>query len=142
MDWMALLGVGLAQEPVWKTLALAVLCSAYIQGPITKILDFRSAIDEMTRFGLSPAPAFAVIVIVFELTSSAMVISGMLRWAAALALALFTLTATFLTLRFWEMRKGAKRMTAMNTFFEHLGLVAAFIIVAAESVPARLIQLF
>ena len=107
MDWMALLGVGLAQEPVWKTLALAVLCSAYIQGPITKILDFRSAIDEMTRFGLSPAPAFAVIVIVFELTSSAMVISGMLRWAAALALALFTLTATRLTLRFWELRKGA-----------------------------------
>ena len=142
MDWMALLGVGLAQEPVWKTLALAVLCSAYIQGPITKILDFRSAINEMTRFGLSPAPVFAVIVIVLELTLSAMVISGVLRWAAALALALFTLTATFLTLRFWEMRKGGKRMNAMNTFFEHLGLAAAFLLVAAESLPTGLTQLF
>ncbi len=142
MNWMALLGAGLAQEPIWKTLALAVLCSAYIQGPITKILDFRSAIEEMKRFGLSPAPVFAVIVIVFELTSSAMVISGELRWAAALALALFTLAATFLTLRFWELRKGTRRMTAMNTFFEHLGLVAAFVLVAVESVPASLIQLF
>jgi uncharacterized membrane protein YphA (DoxX/SURF4 family) len=117
--------------PATKTLALLALCSAYIQGPLTKILDFPGAIAEMNHFGLHPAAAFAIVVIVFELTASAMVVSGFLRWAGALALAGFTLLATFIALRFWEMAPGMERMMATNAFFEHLGLAGAFIVVAA-----------
>ncbi|EMS97190.1 hypothetical protein H009_12856 [Agrobacterium tumefaciens str. Cherry 2E-2-2] len=117
--------------PATKTLALLALCSAYIQGPLTKIFDFPGAIAEMNHFGLQPAVAFAVVVILFELTASALVVSGFLRWAGALALAGFTLLATFIALRFWEMAPGMDRMMATNAFFEHLGLAGAFIIVAA-----------
>ena len=121
----------LMRSPVSQRLALLALCAAYIQGPVTKIFDFHGAIAEMNHFGLSPAPVFAIAVIVFELVASAMVISGFLRWAAALSLVGFTLLATLVALRFWELPSGMDRMMATNAFFEHLGLAGAFIIVAA-----------
>ena len=48
----------------------------------------------------------------------------------ALALAGFTLMATFVALRFWEMPLGHERFMAANSFFEHLGLVGGFVLVA------------
>lgn len=117
--------------PATRSVALLALCAAYIQGPLTKIFDFGGAIAEMNHFGLQPAGAFAVAVIVFELTASVMVVSGFLRWAGALALAGFTLLATLIALRFWELPSGMDRMMATNAFFEHLGLAGAFVIVAA-----------
>jgi uncharacterized membrane protein YphA (DoxX/SURF4 family) len=115
--------------PAVRTAALLALCAAYIQGPLTKIFDFGGAIAEMEHFGLHPAPVFAVAVIVFELTASALVVSGMLRWVGALALAGFTVLATFIALRFWELPAGMERMMATNAFFEHLGLAGAFVLV-------------
>ncbi|RAX37689.1 DoxX family protein, partial [Rhizobium tropici] len=83
-------------SPVIRTVSLLALCAAYVQGPLTKIFDFNGALAEMDHFGLHPATFFAVAVIVFELAASSMVISGFLRWAGALALAGFTLLATFI----------------------------------------------
>jgi uncharacterized membrane protein YphA (DoxX/SURF4 family) len=117
-------------RPSVRWLALLLLCSAYIQGPVTKILDFNGAIAEMNHFGLSPAPLFAVAVIAFELAASALILAGILRWLAALGLAGFTLMATFVALRFWEMPPGHERMMATNAFFEHLGLIGGFLLVA------------
>ncbi|WP_328286338.1 DoxX family protein [Phreatobacter sp. AB_2022a] len=121
--------------PAWpaaRFLGLLLLCAAYIQGPITKILDFPGAIAEMNHFGLAPAPLFAVAVIVFELTASAMILAGIKRWLAALALAIFTLAATVIALRYWDMPAGQGRMMAMNAFYEHLGLIGAFLLVALD----------
>ena len=112
--------------------ALLLLCAAYIQGPLTKILDFPGAIAEMNHFGLIPAPLFAVGVIVFELVATAMILAGRWRWLAALALAGFTLAATFIAIRFWELPVGQGRMMATNSFFEHLGLIGGFILVALD----------
>jgi uncharacterized membrane protein YphA (DoxX/SURF4 family) len=112
--------------------ALLLLCAAYIQGSITKILDFPGALAEMTHFGLTPAPLFAVGVIVFELVATAMILAGRWRWLAALALAGFTLVATLIAIRFWELPAGQGRMMATNSFFEHLGLIGGFILVALD----------
>lgn len=111
-------------------IGLLGLCAAYLQGSLMKLFDFDAAIGEMNHFGLSPAPIFAVFVIVFELAASSMILSGFFRWLGALALAGFTLMATFIALRFWEMPDGMDRMMATNAFFEHLGLAGAFLIVA------------
>lgn len=118
-------------SPVTRTVSLLALCAAYIQGPLTKIFDFNGALAEMDHFGLHPAAFFAVAVIAFELAASAMVVTGLLRWAGAIALAGFTLLATLTALRFWEMAPGMDRMMATNAFFEHIGLAGAFIFVAA-----------
>ncbi|QDL91098.1 DoxX family protein [Paroceanicella profunda] len=119
-----------ARLRVARRLCLLALCAAYIQGPLTKIADFPGALAEMTHFGLTPAPLFAVGVIGFELVASAMVVSGYGRRIAALALAAFTLAATLMALRFWEMESGPARSMATNGFFEHVGLAGAFLYVA------------
>lgn len=106
------------------------LCAAYLQGGLNKLTDFPGAIGEMTHFGLSPAPLFAVFVIIMELAASLMILIGLFRWLGALALGGFTLMATFLALRFWELPQGMERFMAANSFFEHLGLVGGFVLVA------------
>ncbi|WHS33882.1 DoxX family protein [Brucella sp. NM4] len=123
---------------VAKFIGLLALCSAYIQGPLTKILDFQGAVGEMTHFGLNPPAFFAVAVVIFELAMSALILLGIFRWAASLALAGFTLMATALALRFWELPAGMERTMAMNGFFEHLGLVGAFIFVAVSDLSQSL----
>ena len=113
-----------------RWIALLGLCSAYIQGSVMKLLDFGAAIAEMQHFGLRPAAPIAAAVLVFELVCSAMVLTGFCRWLGALALSAFTLMATFVALRFWEMPAGVERMMATNAFFEHLGLAGGFLLLA------------
>ena len=116
--------------PILHRLGLVLLCAAYVQGPLTKMLDFPGALAEMAHFGLRPPLLFALGVIVFELAASAAVISGMLRRPAALALGAFTIAASVVALPFWTLPAGHERLMAMNGFFEHLGLAGAFLLVA------------
>lgn len=129
-------------RPVFGSHALRLvaylgLCAAYLQGGLVKLTDFPGALAEMAHFGLSPAPLFAVLVIVLELGASAMVVTGRLRWLGALALGAFTLVATFIVLRFWELPPGQARFMAANSFFEHLGLVGGFLFVAWHDLGER-----
>ncbi|MET3393769.1 MULTISPECIES: DoxX family protein [Variovorax] len=117
-------------SPVLRWVALLLLCAAYLQGGLQKAFDFPAAIAEMNHFGLSPAGPMAIAVIVLELGAAAMILTGRLRWLGALALAGFTLMATFVALRFWQMPVGQERFMAANSFFEHLGLVGGFLLVA------------
>src|SRR5258705_7404140 len=116
--------------PTIHWIALLGLCAAYLQGGIVKATDFGSAIGEMNHFGLAPAAPIAIAVIVLELGASAMILTGFYRWLAALALAGFTLMATLIALRFWELPAGQERFMAANAFFEHLGLVGGFLLAA------------
>jgi uncharacterized membrane protein YphA (DoxX/SURF4 family) len=58
-----------------------------------------------------------------------MILTGFYRWLGALGLAGFTLMATFVANRFWEMT-GVERFMAANSFFEHLGLIGGFLLIA------------
>ncbi|WP_432444185.1 DoxX family protein [Rhizobium leguminosarum] len=129
--------IGFLTAPALYFVGLTALCSAYIQGPVTKLADFDSAVAEMTHFGLTPAPLIAALVILFELSMSFLVLSGSYRWAGAAALAGFTLFATFIALRFWEVPPGVERTMSTNGFFEHLGLAGAFGLVAWNDLQRR-----
>ncbi|WP_341487377.1 DoxX family protein [Pararhizobium sp. A13] len=124
----------LVTSPAMRFIALLGLCAAYIQGPLTKLFDFQGALGEMEHFGLHPAAFFAVAVIVIELAASAMILTGFWRWLGAVGLCGFTLLATFIALRFWELPPGMDRMMAANAFFEHLGLAGAFLLVAGMDI--------
>ncbi|WP_454914403.1 DoxX family protein [Variovorax gossypii] len=124
-------------SPVLRWLALLLLCAAYLQGGLNKAMDFGSAIAEMNHFGVSPAAPMAAAVIVLELGASALILTGFYRWLGAVALAAFTLLATFLALRFWQLPLGQERFMAANSFFEHLGLVGGFLLVAWHDLRAR-----
>ncbi len=110
-------------------LALLLLCGAYLQGAFNKATDFAGAIAEMQHFGLAPAAPLAAATIVFEFGASLLVLTGFYRWLGALGLAGFTVMATFVANRFWEMGTP-ERFMAANAFFEHWGLAGAFLLVA------------
>ncbi|SFN54993.1 DoxX family protein [Variovorax sp. OV329] len=129
MRWMT--------SPAIRWIALLLLCAAYLQGGLQKAFDFPAAIAEMNHFGLAPAVPLAIAVIVLELGAAAMILTGRLRWLGALALAGFTLMATFVALRFWELPAGPARFGATNAFFEHLGLAGGFLLVAWHDLQER-----
>jgi uncharacterized membrane protein YphA (DoxX/SURF4 family) len=112
-----------------RWLALLALCAAYLQGGFDKAVDFAGAVAEMQHFGLAPAGPLALATIVLEIGASLLVLLGIYRWAGALALAVFTLFATFVANRFWDAALPERLMVA-NAFFEHIGLVGGFVLVA------------
>jgi uncharacterized membrane protein YphA (DoxX/SURF4 family) len=123
-------------HPAVRWIALLALCSAYLQGGLTKVLDFQGALAEMEHFGLAPAPFFASATIALELGASLAILAGWHRWLAALALAGFTLAASFIANRFWEVPEP-QQVATTNAFFEHMGLVGGFVLVAWDDLRHR-----
>jgi len=126
--------IALAMEPVFATravyfIALLGLCGAYIQGGLQKLVDFNAAVAETQAFGLPYAAVATAATIVTELVGSALILSGIYRWLGALCLAVFTLFATFVANRFWEL-VPPQRFMVENSFFEHLGLIGGFLLIA------------
>ncbi|MDR7008883.1 putative membrane protein YphA (DoxX/SURF4 family) [Paraburkholderia strydomiana] len=119
-----------------RWIALLGLCSAYLQGGLVKALDFSGAVTEMAHAGLAPAAPIAVVTIALELAAPLAILTGRFRWLGALALAAFTLMATFLVNRFWEMAPP-NRMATANAFFEHLGLMGGFLLVAWHDLAVK-----
>jgi uncharacterized membrane protein YphA (DoxX/SURF4 family) len=122
------IGSLVATRPV-HFIALLGLCAAYIQGGLTKLFDFNAAVAETQSFGLPFAAAATAATIVTELAGSALILTGIYRWLGALWLAGFTLFATLAANRFWEMQPP-QRFMVENSFFEHLGLIGGFLLVA------------
>lgn len=118
----------LGWPPTWFVARLA-LVSAYLIGGVTKLGDWPSAIAEQVRFGVHPPEITAALTIFIEIVGSALLLSGRLVWLAAGAMGIFTLLTAFIASPFWAMQ-GQARFIAINDFFEHLGLVAAFVMVA------------
>jgi len=119
----------IAAHPVIRFIALSGLCAAYMQGRLHKLLDFAGAVAEAQHFGLPGASGIAVATIITELVGSVLILSGFYRWMGALWLGVFTLIATFVANRFWEIPLP-DRVMVENSFFEHLGLVGGFLLVA------------
>ncbi|QET05791.1 MULTISPECIES: DoxX family protein [Cupriavidus] len=123
--------------PNWvRTLALLLICAAYLQGGLVKLFDFGGAVAEMQHFGVSPAVPAAAAVIALELVAPLMIVLGVWRWLGALALGVFTLGATFMANRYWDAPPEARFML-MNAFYEHLGLCGAFLLIAWEDLRQR-----
>ena len=121
--------------PPLRWFALLMLCAAYLQGGVVKLADFAGAQAEMAHFGLPQW--FAAGVIALELGASAMILTGVRRWMGAIALAGFTLLATLIALRFWQLPVGPERFMAANAFFEHIGLAGGFVLVALHDLGSR-----
>lgn len=122
--------------PFVRWLALLALCAAYLQGGLQKAWDIHAAVAETAHFGLAPALPVTVLTIVLELGASLAILTGRGRWLGALLLAAFTLAATFLANRFWDLPQP-ERFAVTNAFFEHLGLVGGFVLVAWHDLRER-----
>ncbi|MBO0711501.1 MAG: DoxX family protein [Acetobacteraceae bacterium] len=125
----------LSWQSTWR-LARIALVSAYLIGGVNKLLDFPAAVAEQAHFGLHPAWLWAAAAIVIEIGGSLLVVTGRLVWLGAGALGVLTAIAMLVANDFWSMT-GAERIMALNTFFEHLGLVAGFVLVSIRAEEAR-----
>jgi uncharacterized membrane protein YphA (DoxX/SURF4 family) len=121
------------RDPRWVDLILdwpgtwflvrVALTSAFLIGGAAKALNFPAAVAEQSRFGLHPAAVWAVLTIIVELGGSALVISGYFVWLGAGAIGVLTAVAAVVATPFWSL-VGTARFDALNTFFEHMGLIA------------------
>lgn len=111
-------------------LARLALVSAYLVGGVTKLGDWPSALAEQAHFGLTPPALWAALTIAVELIAPLLILSGRLVWLGAGMLGVFTFFAALVANAFWTMPQGPERFGAMNAFFEHMGLVGGFVLVA------------
>jgi uncharacterized membrane protein YphA (DoxX/SURF4 family) len=116
----------------WRGTGLAArlaLASAYLLGAAVKLSDVPAAIAEQAHFGMPMPALFAALTIAVELIGPALILSGRLVWLGAGMLGVFTGLAALTANAFWTMQ-GAERFAATNAFFEHVGLVGGFALVA------------
>jgi uncharacterized membrane protein YphA (DoxX/SURF4 family) len=116
--------------------ARLALTSAYLLGGLTKLFDFSAAIAEMEHFGLYPGWLWTSLSIVVELGGSALVLSGYMVWLGAGGLGVLTAVAMLVANNFWAM-SGHARLQDANAFFEHLGLVGGFVLIALVAAHQR-----
>ncbi|MBR8234756.1 DoxX family protein [Burkholderia sp. AU42008] len=114
-------------QPWVLPLARVALVSAYLLGGVAKALDFHGAVAEQAHFGLQPAALWAALAIAVEIAGSLCVVFRRFTWVGAGSLGMLTLVAMFVANDFWN-RSGAERFMALNSFFEHLGLIAALVL--------------
>jgi uncharacterized membrane protein YphA (DoxX/SURF4 family) len=129
----------LGQDPVWVReilhwqwvlfAARLALTSAYLLGGLTKLVNFSAAIAEQEHFGFRPGRFWAAVTILVELGGSLLVLSGYAVWLGAGALGCLTAVAMLRADSFWG-KSSKDRLTQANTFFEHLGLIAGFVLIA------------
>ncbi|OXJ02721.1 MULTISPECIES: DoxX family protein [Burkholderia] len=117
----------LLAQPWILPLARLALVSAYLIGGVAKALDFQGAVAEQAHFGLQPAALWAALAIAVEIAGSLCIVLGRFTWLGAGSLGMLTLVAMAVANDFWN-RTGAEHFMALNSFFEHLGLIAALVL--------------
>jgi len=118
----------LLAQPWVGPLVRIALVSAWLIGGVNKALHFDSAIAEQAHFGLHPPILYAALAVVVEIAGSLCVIFRRYMWIGAGGLGMLTAVAMLVANDFWN-QTGVARFTALNGFFEHLGLIAACVLV-------------
>lgn len=113
----------------WLIARLA-LVGPYLLGAIVKLTNLPAAVAEQAHFGMTPPAFWAALTIAIELIGPLLVLAGRLVWLGAGMLGVFTLLAACTANAFWAMPPGQERFMATNAFFEHIGLIGGFVLVA------------
>jgi uncharacterized membrane protein YphA (DoxX/SURF4 family) len=110
-------------------IARLLLTALFLVDAAIEILDFPAAAAAQEQVGMHPGWVWAIVTLAVQVIGSIIIISGRHVWLGAGMLAVFTGATEFVAHRFWEL-SGAAQFQERNEFFEHLGLVAGFIMVA------------
>ena len=112
-----------------------LLCSVYLWSGVAKLIDFQGTAAHFSRRFQLPYPRAAVaITILSQLIGSALVITAWMPSVGAIILVAFTMVATTIAYPFWRM-SGVDRSRSIETFLEHIGLSAAFLMLIWPHTP-------
>jgi len=117
------------QAPATAAAARIVLCLPFWWSGLSKLLDFSGGTAETAALGLEPAWLFNALTILVQLGGSLLVILNLRTWLGAGALGVFTALATVMAHQFWTL-DGIAGVRELNTFLEHLAIIAGFVLVA------------
>jgi len=117
-----------------RALALLTLLLPYLISGVLKLANFAGAQAETRALTgvASPAPLTAAIIATQLGGSALLLFGGPWAWLGGVALAVFTLVATFLAHGWWRLPIGPERVQAFNGFWEHLALVGALVYASAS----------
>lgn len=118
------------RHPATWFVARLALVGAYLLGGIVKLADWPGAVAEQAHFGMNPPALWAAVTIAIELIGPLLILTNRLVWLGAGMLGVFTLLAAIKANAFWTMPAGPERFMATNAFFEHVGLIGGFVLVA------------
>lgn len=118
--------------PATAVAARVVFCLPFWGSGIVKLANFSAGTAEMEALDLAPPELFNALTILVQLGGSLLVILNVWAWLGAGALGVFTLLATVLAHQFWSL-DGIERVRQLNTFLEHLAIVAGFVLVSILS---------
>jgi putative oxidoreductase len=80
-----------------------------------------------------PAPRFVLVAgSTLQIVAGAALILGIHPAWAAVALIVFTLSASTMLLNFWSL-EGAERVNAINAWWSNIGLIGGLLLVAAQT---------
>lgn len=116
----------------WKgtdILARIALTLPYWWSGIDKLIHPVAALAEFQATGLPPSWAMYGLLLLVQLGGSLAIIANRYAWLGAGALAVFTAIATYLAHAFWKL-EGAQRFAEMNSFLEHIALMAGMVFAA------------
>lgn len=120
----------LLDAPVTLVLMRLALTLPYWWSAIAKILHPGAALAEVAALGM-PAPELVLAAtLAVQAGGSVLIVWNRHAWLGAGALAVFTGFATLIGHPFWRL-EGAARFEQMNSFLEHIALIAGFGLVAA-----------
>lgn len=97
---------------------------------LDKLINYQNALGEMTHFGLTPAPFFAIGSAVILLLGSLIQIFGKrYAWLGAGMLILFTAATIPIAHHFWTMT-GEQKISEMHVVLEHITVIGGLVIAA------------
>lgn len=127
------------EEPLLSWMILAgrlCLATVFLVSGLHKGIWYAKAVQEFRDARIPATGLFLPLTIVLHLIAPLAIVLGVLVREAALALALFTVIATWKVHCFWRMQ-GAERLARSRIAMAHLAVVGGLIILAAVG-PGRL----
>ena len=107
-----------------------LLAALFLPAGLSKIGGFAGTVGYIGSKGLPMAEVAAVIAIVVEVGGGLALIAGLGTRLAALALAVFTLVATFVFHNYWAM-PADMQMVQQLMFFKNIAVVGGLLTLAA-----------
>nr|WP_102961318.1 DoxX family protein [Mangrovicella endophytica] len=127
----------LLRAPVVAAAARILLTFPFWGSGLAKLIDFNGGVAEMAQFGLQPAAAFNIAVIIVQIGGSILVILNRLTWLGAGALGVFTALTIPVVHHFWSIPEEPFRTIAFHTATEHVGMIGALIVVSILAAHQR-----
>ncbi len=128
-------------EQSWHSIivlaARFLMAAVFLVSGIEKALNFQRALNEFSSAKIPLRPVSVVFTIALHLVAPICLMAGWLVTEMAIALAVFTVTATVLVHHFWTM-EGEQRLARTRIALANLGLVGGLLLLAVTG-PGTLV---